>query len=155
MINLKINGKKNPLGVDFGEIRLSLETDLSYTVKEYTFNLYKDLLKIRKQNKAFAGGKMSIVGNDDNSNVMSYFIESKGQKLLIAHCVKNQSGVLDLNGLKLGKEVYSTYSLNQYKNDLEKDDSGNYTFSKANTYKIENGQLKLNPYATVIFEVNK
>ena len=50
MIKILVNGKKNPLGVDFGKIRLSLETDLSYTVKEYTFNLYKDLESANNDN---------------------------------------------------------------------------------------------------------
>ena len=117
------------------------------------FNLYKDILNVRKENKAYAGGKMSVFGDDSNSNIMAFTISANGQKLLIVHNVKNRNFDLNLNGAKLGKNIYTSYSLNEYRNDLEKDANGNYTKSKENTYSINGDVLSLAAYSTVIFEV--
>lgn len=117
------------------------------------FNLYKDILNVRKENKAYAGGKMSVFGDDSNSNIMAFTISANGQKLLIVHNVKNRNFDLNLNGAKLGKNIYASYSLNEYRNDLEKDANGNYTKSKENTYSINGDVLSLAAYSTVIFEV--
>ena len=43
MIKILVNGKQNPLGINFGKIRLDLKTELEYTPKQITFNLYNDL----------------------------------------------------------------------------------------------------------------
>lgn len=117
------------------------------------FNLYKDILNVRKENKAYAGGKMSVFGDDSNGNIMAFTISANGQKLLIVHNVKNRNFDLNLNGAKLGKNIYTSYSLNEYRNDLEKDANGNYTKSKENTYSINGDVLSLAAYSTVIFEV--
>lgn len=117
------------------------------------YNLYKDVLAVRNNSKAYAGGKMTIYGSDDNSNVMAYFIEGNGQKLLVAHNVKNRDAELSLSGVQLGDNLFTTYSLGEYNVDFMVDELGNYTYSKDQTYLVEGETLKLTPYSTVIFEV--
>ena len=96
---------------------------------------------------------MSVFGDDSNSNIMAFTISANGQKLLIVHNVKNRNFDLNLNGAKLGKNIYTSYSLNEYRNDLEKDANGIYTKSKENTYSINGDVLSIAAYSTVIFEV--
>lgn len=117
------------------------------------FNLYKDILTIRKENKAFAGGKMSIFGDDSSSDIMAYYMKGHGQTLLIAHNVKNRSKEIDLSSISLGNNLFKTYALDEYGNDFAKDANGNYTHDNTATYQLSNGVLQLGPYATVIFEV--
>ena len=117
------------------------------------YNLHKDILAVRKATKAYAGGKMSVFGDDSNSDVMAFFIEANGQKLLIAHNVKNRAKELNLNGVKIEKNLFTSYNVDQWGKDFEKDSEGNYTLSKANTYTISGDVMTLAPFSTVIFEV--
>lgn len=99
MIKLFTNGKQNPLGVDFGKIRLSLETDLSYTVKEYTFNLYKDLESANNDNPFLTKKTQDYFIYIDSQGLI------EGQRVYIkASCVleNGETKDSDLNFFELG-----------------------------------------------------
>ena len=79
MIKILVNGKQNPLGINFGKIRLDLKTELEYTPKQITFNLYKDLDSARNNQPFFTQttDKYSIV--IDSENLVEGQVVNQGQ----------------------------------------------------------------------------
>lgn len=116
------------------------------------FNTYKDVLDVRNSSQAYKGGKMYVVGNDDNANIMAYLIKNKDQTLLVAHNIKSVESSIELD-LSLKETLYVSYELNEYNNDFITNENGEYTNSKENVYKINNKTLTIAPFSTVIFEV--
>ena len=86
MIKILVNGKQNPLGINFGKIRLDLKTELEYTPKQITFNLYNDLDSAKNNQPFFTQttDKYSIVIDSDK------FVE--GQRIYLQASLENGLG---------------------------------------------------------------
>jgi len=117
------------------------------------FNTYKDVLNVRNNTEAYKGGKMYVIGNDDNLNIMAFLIKSKKQTILVAHCIRPRQGILELGDIELVENLYSSYELNSDGNDYKKDENGKYTYEKDDVYNCDGSTLTLQPFSTVIFEV--
>ena len=86
MIKILVNGKKNPLGINFGKIRIDLKTELEYTPKQITFNLYNHLDSTKNNQPFFTQttDKYSIVIDSDK------FVE--GQRIYLTASLENGLG---------------------------------------------------------------